>query len=250
MNPTKLVIPTDFDPYSSSSKINPFSWICPYCGRTTTITSNDATSCAHVNKLLPENNTTVFTSIFIKCPNPDCGEISLFAKENKLSMLSAKTMKFYKVGDVLQSFQITPKPKPKAWPNDVPLAVREDYSEAFLICELSPKASATLSRRCLQGIIRDVWKVKPNNLSKEIDQIQDRVRKETLDIITLIRKFGNIGAHMEKDINMIINIEPNEAHLLVELVEALIQEWYIDDPKKEKLMKNLKTKIEEANLKK
>jgi len=165
-------------------------------------------------------------------------------------MISAKKMKAYKVGDVLQSFQITPKPKPKAWPNDVPLAVREDYFEAFLICELSPKASATLSRRCLQGIIRDVWKVKPDNLSKEIDQIQDKVRKETLDIITLIRKTGNIGAHMEKDINMIINIEPNEAHLLVELVEALIQEWYIDDPKKEKLMNNLKTKIEKANLKK
>ena len=55
---------------------------------------------------------------------------------------------------------------------------------------------------------------------------------------------------MEKDINMIINIEPNEAHLLVKLVEALIQEWSLTIQKKEKLMNNLKTKIEKANLKK
>jgi hypothetical protein len=32
---------------------------------------------------------------------------------------------------------------------------------------------------------------------------------------------------MEKDVNVIIDVEPNEAKLLVELVERLVNDWYI-----------------------
>jgi len=45
--------------------------------------------------------------------------------------------------------------------------------------------------------------------------------------IDAIRTIGNIGAHMGKDINIIIEIEPDEAKLLVELIENLIEDWYI-----------------------
>jgi len=42
-----------------------------------------------------------------------------------------------------------------------------------------------------------------------------------------VRSIGNIGAHMEKDINLIVDVEPNEADLLVRLIEVLLDEWYI-----------------------
>ena len=42
-----------------------------------------------------------------------------------------------------------------------------------------------------------------------------------------MRSIGNIGAHMEKDINLIVDVEPNEADLLVRLIEVLLDEWYI-----------------------
>ena len=32
---------------------------------------------------------------------------------------------------------------------------------------------------------------------------------------------------MEKDINLIIDVEPKEAKLLVQLIEMLFEEWYI-----------------------
>jgi quinol monooxygenase YgiN len=32
---------------------------------------------------------------------------------------------------------------------------------------------------------------------------------------------------MEKDINLIVDVEPNEADLLVRLIEVLLDEWYI-----------------------
>ena len=44
-------------------------------------------------------------------------------------------------------------------PDYIPEAIRKDYMEACAIIDSSPKASATLSRRCLQGMIRDFWGV-------------------------------------------------------------------------------------------
>jgi hypothetical protein len=92
---------------------------------------------------------------------------------------------------------------------------------------LSPKASATLSRRCLQGILRDFWGVKPGRLVDEINEIRPKVDPLTWDAIEAVRQLGNIGAHMEKDINIIVDVDPDEAKLLIELIETLLREWYI-----------------------
>jgi hypothetical protein len=40
-----------------------------------------------------------------------------------------------------------------------------------------------------------------------------------------------IYAPMEKDINVIADVKPGEAALLIGLVERLIQDWYIIAPK-------------------
>ena len=42
-----------------------------------------------------------------------------------------------------------------------------------------------------------------------------------------MRKLGNIGAHMEKDINVIVDVDPNEADLLIGLIETVLREWYV-----------------------
>jgi hypothetical protein len=126
-----------------------------------------------------------------------------------------------------QSWKLIPPSKAKTFPSYVPQSVLDDYREACLIQDLSSKASATLSRRCLQGILRDFWKVKPGRLVDEIEQIKDKVDSVTWEAIEAVRKIGNVGAHMEKDINVIVDVDPNEAKLLVGLVETLIREWYI-----------------------
>lgn len=55
--------------------------------------------------------------------------------------------------------KITPYHYPPAGvihlPEYIPSAIRSDYMEALSIVDASPKASATLSRRCLQGMIHD-----------------------------------------------------------------------------------------------
>lgn len=77
-------------------------------------------------------------------------------------------------------------------------------------------------------MIRDYWKVKPGRLVDEIAAIQPQVDPLTWDAIDAVRKIGNIGAHMEKDIGVIVDVDPNEADLLIELIETLLREWYIN----------------------
>lgn len=111
----------------------------------------------------------------------------------------------------------------KAYPDYIPQTIRSDYEEAHAILNLSPKASATLSRRCLQGMIRDFWGISKARLVDEIDALKDLVDPSTKKVLDALRKLGNIGAHPEKDVNLIVDIEPNEAHMLLKFIELLMQ---------------------------
>ncbi|MEL4861503.1 DUF4145 domain-containing protein [Pseudoflavonifractor phocaeensis] len=134
--------------------------------------------------------------------------------------------------------QICPESSAVQFPEYVPEGIRRDYEEAYSILNKSPKASATLARRCLQGMIRDFYgeKDKPN-LYQEIDAIKDRVPPAQWAAIDAVRKIGNIGAHMEKDVDLIIDVEPEEAEQLLRLIELLMDKWYVARHDEEELYK-------------
>ena len=127
----------------------------------------------------------------------------------------------------------------KAYPDYIPQTIRSDYEEAHAILNLSPKASATLSRRCLQGMIRDFWGISKARLVDEIDALKDLVDPSTKKVLDALRKLGNIGAHPEKDVNLIVDIEPNEAHMLLKSIELLMQKWYIERHDNEQLLQDI-----------
>jgi hypothetical protein len=54
-----------------------------------------------------------------------------------------------------------------------------------------------------------------------------------------VRSIGNIGAHMEKDINVIVDVEPTEAAALVKLIEYLIEDWYVNKHEREEHLKEI-----------
>jgi len=134
---------------------------------------------------------------------------------------------YWKRGDFLESWNLIPPSEAKVFPEYVPEPIREDYVEACLIRDLSPKASATLSRRCLQGMIRNFWGIKKARLVEEIEELKGKTDSLTWKAIDAVRSIGNIGAHMEKDINLIVDVEPEEAQKLIELIELLVRDWYV-----------------------
>ena len=100
-----------------------------------------------------------------------------------------------------------------------------------------------LARRALQGMIRDFWEISgKRTLGQEIEALKDepRISSETWEAIDAVRKVGNIGAHMEKDINVIIDVEPREATALIELIEVLIEEWYVTRQRRQEHLTRVK----------
>lgn len=73
------------------------------------------------------------------------------------------------------------------------------------------------------------------NLNAEVTQLKDKVTPTLWKAIDGLRKIGNIGAHMEKDVNLIIDIEPDEAKKLLRLIEMLFEKWYITRHEEEAL---------------
>ena len=215
-----------------------FNWTCPHCERAVTISEYQMVRKDTVLSLDNADGRRILRTLFIVCPNPDCRRFTLTADLRFSRELPNRSES---IGASVQKWNLIPPSRAKTFPSYIPQAILDDYREACLIQDLSPKASATLSRRCLQGILRDFWQVKPGHLVNEIDQITDKVDPETWAAIDAVRKIGNIGAHMGKDISLIVDVDPNEAELLIGLVETLINEWYIAREVRQNRMKAIVT---------
>lgn len=198
------------------------SWLCPFCNHLSTREAVTIRESSHDIGKTAQGSSTVEITTYT-CPNPDCKEVQVEAAFFR-KYLEVSTYKY----ELLNFWTLRPQGKAKIFPDYIPQAILADYKEACLIQELSPKASATLSRRCLQGMIRDFWQVQEKNLFEEIKAIEAKVDTDTWHAIDAIRGIGNIGAHMEKDINVIIDVDGDEAALLISLIETLLNDWYVE----------------------
>lgn len=211
----------------------PFNWVCPFCDHAGVILEPSYQEWTERVNLENVGSEFIVKNEVIACPNPDCGQWTL--KVIHFKVVYGMTTHWEHV----REWQLAPPSKAKIFPDYVPAQFRQDYEEAASILYLSPKASATLSRRCLQGMIRDFWEVSKPNLFKEIDAIRDKVDPITWKAIDAVRNVGNIGAHMEKDVNVIIDVEPGEAEQLILLIETLIKEWYVHRYERQKQMEGV-----------
>lgn len=109
--------------------------------------------------------------------------------------------------------------------------VTADYTEASLVLADSTKASAALSRRTLQYILREKANVKHANLSVEIQEVLDRntLPSDIADNLDAVRNIGNFAAHPIKSTSTgeIVDVEPNEAEWNLEVLEQLIDFYYV-----------------------
>jgi Domain of unknown function (DUF4145) len=204
-------------------------WKCSYCGQAATIQDDDRTIDASLIRPTPKIGYGLVAVRFVSlgwqsivCPNCKNVHVELSLSSNYNYSLPESHFS----GSILQKWQILPESNAKPQPDYIPAAIRQDYYEACLIRDKSPKASATLARRCLQGMIRDRWGITRKTLNQEIDALESQ-ESGSKALINPIREYGNIGAHMEKDVNLIIDIEPEEAQLLIELLEDLFEDWYV-----------------------
>lgn len=135
-------------------------------------------------------------------------------------------------------------------PSDVPLDFAQDYIEASLVLSDSPKASAALSRRCLQHILREKAGVKRSDLSKEIDEVlASGLPSHLAEAIDAIRNIGNFAAHPIKSTGsgQVLPVEPGEAEWTLDVLDGLFDFYFVQPALLQRKKAALNAKLASAN---
>jgi len=135
-------------------------------------------------------------------------------------------------------------------PKEVPQAFASDYQEASLVLPDSAKASAALSRRCLQNLLRDVAKVKRSDLYNEIQELLGRgtLPSHIADALDAVRNIGNFAAHPIKSQHTgeVIDVEPGEAEWNLDVLESLFDFYFVQPAQLQAKKDALNKKLAEA----
>jgi len=167
------------------------------------------------------------------CPNPRCKKWIFYLIVGKPVYVKYDgcSPSFSDISPVERRVLVRPKASNRPVPPEVPSKFAEDYTEACLVLPDSPKASAALSRRCLQHILREKAGVKPSDLANEIQQTLDRglFPSYIAEVVDAVRNIGNFAAHptKSKQTGEIIDVEPGEAELNLNVIEALFDFYFV-----------------------
>jgi hypothetical protein len=154
------------------------------------------------------------------------------------------------VGPLYSQVLIRPKGATRPCPSEVPPDLSEDYREACIVAADSPKASAALSRRCLQCLLRTYAKVTPDNLAAEIQEVIDsnKLPSHLSGDIDAIRNIGNFSAHPMKSqsTGQILPVEPGEAEWNLDVLEGLFDFYFVQPEIAKKKRAALNKKLDDA----
>jgi len=137
-------------------------------------------------------------------------------------------MSFTEVSSEYVHPHATQRPPP---PPAVTEPYRGDYIEACAVFPYSPKASAALTRRTLQAVLREKGGFTKHDLA---DQIKDALDSNKLPThisqsLDAVRNIGNFAAHAQKSKSSgeLLDVEPGEAEWNLEVIEALFDYYFV-----------------------
>jgi len=163
---------------------------------------------------------------------------------NCLKPIVVMTVREETTNKVLDRRLIFPPNVVRAVPPEVPPHIGEDFAEAAAVISLSEKASAALSRRCLQSVLNE--KIgKRKDLSTQIDEAIKQLPTRIGENLDCIRQVGNYAAHPEKveSTGTIVDVEPEEANWTLDVLEELFDHYYVMPKKAEERRAKLDKKL-------
>ena len=136
----------------------------------------------------------------------------------------------YHLEDVCETALLYPSDPGRRAAPEVPEPFRSDFAEATAILPVSPKASAALCRRVLQGVLRQTFSISKGSLAKELTAFFETpgLPSYLRSALDPVRSIGNLAAHPEVDpAGVIVEVEPGESEWLAETIEALFDFAYV-----------------------
>lgn len=174
---------------------------------------------------------------------PECEGVIVKLQSGKLR----KREYDYYVDQVDTEEIIYPKNASRPIEPEVPEPYKGEFHEACSVLSMSPKASAALSRRILQNILRQEFKIQRNSLAQEIEEFihLSGVPSHLSGAIDAVRNIGNFAAHPLKNTNTgaIIDVEPGEADWLLDVLESLFDYTFVQPKRLDERKKKLNDKL-------
>jgi hypothetical protein len=131
--------------------------------------------------------------------------------------------------DVAWERLVIPPAPDRLVPPETPAHIARDYREAAHVLPASPKASAALSRRCLQAVLREQGAARQSTLSEQIQAVLPNLPTYIAEQVDAIRVIGNFAAHPIKDTRSgeIVEVEPGEAEWNLDVLDLLFDFYYV-----------------------
>ena len=181
---------------------------------------------------------------------PECHKPVLFLIETRAGSSNIPRRASSSTGFYQQETQIFPKGagRPPA-PPEVPADIAADFNEACLVLADSPKASAALSRRCLEQLLHERNVSTKHNLSEAIDDaLAKHLPSHIEENLDAVRNIGLFATHPKKSSNSgeILDVEPGEAEWNLDVLESLFDYYYVQPAKSAQKRDALNKKLAEA----
>jgi hypothetical protein len=149
------------------------------------------------------------------------------------------------------TFMAYPSSRRRRIAPEVPDPYRQDFLEAFAVLADSAKASAALSRRCLQAILKDHLGATKKDLYDQIEEVlaPGKLPSHIDDGLHAIRNIGNIAAHSMKSTTTgtIVDVAPGEAEWNLEVIEMLFDFCFVQPANAAKRKADLNEKLKDLN---
>ncbi len=195
---------------------------CPHCGVAVELTALIAgLPIGKYNDAATGRQTTVTNGM---CPA--CNRTIIVAHEQAARLLN----NMWHAGELLATRYIWPTIiQPRNVPEEVPDAIRQDYVEAAAVLGVSEKASAALSRRCLQLLLREAAGTKTKDLADQIVEVLPTLPGYLQPQLDAVRNIGNFAAHAQKSKSTgeIVDVEPGEAEWTLDVLDLLFDFYYV-----------------------
>ena len=147
-------------------------------------------------------------------------------------------------------FLAWPQSSSRPCPSEVPPDVAADFREASSVLHASPQASAALTRRGLQQVLRDYAHTKSKDLVDQIQEVIDggHIPASLSDQLDAVRVIGNFAAHPLKSKNSgaILAVEPHEAEWNLDVMEAVFDHYFVKPAQAQARKASLNKKLVEG----
>jgi len=143
---------------------------------------------------------------------------------------------------------IYPGPGSRPVEPELPDRYKEEFGEACATLAVSAKASAALSRRLLQRVLREKLGIQRNSLAGEIEEFvgQPGVPSHLAEAVDAVRNIGNFAAHPLKDQHTgeVVDVEPGEADWLLDVLESMFDFVFVQPQRLAKRRADLEQKLQ------